>query len=147
MDGSLALQMLTVQALDELMSGLLALEVRVVAIAEVELAARRGVVADKPAAWFVTVVLLHQRVEGRADCAENAELFKVRAEPRPEPVIRAGLVDGAGVYLDPVADQPRVLKPDDQARDGGDGQPRDDDRAPLFHLCSPPRRPARLTLI
>jgi hypothetical protein len=32
------------------MSGLLALEVWVVAIAEVELAARRGVVADPPAA-------------------------------------------------------------------------------------------------
>jgi hypothetical protein len=46
-----------VQALDELMSWLPALEVRVVAITEAELAARRGVVADPPAARFVTVVL------------------------------------------------------------------------------------------
>jgi hypothetical protein len=56
-DASLALPVLTVQALDELMSWLLALEVRVVAVTEVELAVRRGVVADPPAARFVTVVL------------------------------------------------------------------------------------------
>jgi uncharacterized membrane protein len=59
-DGGLAFQMLTVQALDELMSWLLALEVRVVAITQVELAVRRGMVADPPAAWFVTVVLPEQ---------------------------------------------------------------------------------------
>ena len=56
-DGSLALQVLTVQALDELMSWLPALEVRVVAVTQVEPAVRRGVVADPPAARFVTVVL------------------------------------------------------------------------------------------
>ena len=40
-DGGLALPVLTVQPLDELMSWPLALEVRVMAIAQVELAARR----------------------------------------------------------------------------------------------------------
>src|SRR5215471_14867459 len=109
--------MLTVQALDELVSWLLTLEVRVVAITEIELAVRRGVIADPPAARLVTVVPLHQMVDADADRAENAELFKVRAESRPEPVIGAGFVDGACVHLKPVAHQPRVLKPDDQARD------------------------------
>ena len=56
-DGGLALQMLTVQALDELMGWLLALEVRVMAVTQVELAAGGGMVADPPAARFVTVVL------------------------------------------------------------------------------------------
>jgi len=41
-DGCLALQVLTVQPLDELVSWLLAPEIRVVAITEVELAACRG---------------------------------------------------------------------------------------------------------
>src|SRR6202007_2577485 len=99
----------------------------VMAIAQVELAARRGVVADPPAARFVTVELPHQRVDGCADRAENAELCQVRAEPRPEPVVGSRLVDGAGVHLKPVTHKPRMLKPDDQARDGGDGPPRGDD--------------------
>jgi hypothetical protein len=46
------------------MGWLLALEVRVVAIAEVELATRRGVVAEPLAAWLVAVVLLDQLVQG-----------------------------------------------------------------------------------
>jgi hypothetical protein len=89
-NGFLALQVLTVQPFDEFMSWLLALEVRVVAVAEVELAARGRVVADPPAAWLVAVVLLDQLVERGADRAEDAELFQVRAEPGPEPVVRAG---------------------------------------------------------
>jgi hypothetical protein len=109
MNGGLAFQMLTVQALDELMSWLVALEVRVVAVTQVELAVGGRVVADPPAARFVTVVLPEQRVDGDADRAENAELFKVRAEPGPEPVIGPGLVDGARMYLQPVPHQPRVL--------------------------------------
>src|SRR5262245_58239876 len=141
-NGGLALQVLTVQSLDELMSWLLALEVRVVAIAEVELAAGGRVVADPPAARFVTVVLLEQRVDGCADRAENAELFKVRAEPGPEPVIGSGLVDGARVYLKPVAHQPCVLEPDAQTHDDSAGHKDGDDRTPL-HFCSAPgRQPA-----
>jgi hypothetical protein len=83
----LALQVLTVQPLDELVSGLPAPEIRVMTVTEVELAVRRGVIADPPAAWLMTVVLLHQLVDACGDCTENAELFKVRAESRPEPVI------------------------------------------------------------
>src|SRR5690348_15247809 len=142
-DGGLALQMLTVQALDELMSGLPALEVRVVAVTQVELAARRRVVAEPPAARFVTVELPHQRVDACGDRAENAELFKVGTEPRPEPVIGAGFVDGAGVHLKPVTGKPRVLKPDDQDPDSSKGQAGDDYWTPL-RCCSPPgRRAAR----
>ena len=59
-NGRLAFQMLSVQALDELMGWLLALEVRVMAVTEVELAARGRVVADPPAARLVTVVLPEQ---------------------------------------------------------------------------------------
>src|SRR5690348_1209859 len=142
-DGGLALQMLTVQALDELMSWLLALEVRVVPVTQVELAARRRVVAEPPAARFVTVELPHQRVDACGDRAENAELLQVGTEPRPEPVVGAGLVDGAGVHLKPVTGKPRVLKPDGQDRDTSAGQAGDDHWAPL-HGCSPPgRRAAR----
>ena len=74
--------MLTVQPLDELVSWLLAPEIRVVAITEVELAACRGVIADPPAAWLMTVVFLHQLVDACGDCAENAEFFKVTLRNR-----------------------------------------------------------------
>ena len=47
-NGRLAVQVLAVQPFDNFMGWLLALEVGVVAIAEVELAARRGVVAEPP---------------------------------------------------------------------------------------------------
>src|SRR5215470_1039839 len=77
---------LALQALDELMSWLPALEVRVVQVAQIELAARRRMVAEPPAAGFVTVELPHQRVDASGYRAENAELFKVGTEPRPEPV-------------------------------------------------------------
>jgi len=135
----LALQVLTVQPLDELVSWLFTPEIRVMAITEVELAVRRGVIADPPAAWLMTVVLLHQLVDACGDCAENAELFKVRAESRPEPVIRAGLVDGARVHLEPVADKPHVLKLYDRARYGRACQAGYDNRTPL-QRCSPPSR-------
>jgi len=100
----LALQVLAVQPFDELMGRLLALVVGMVAIAEQELAARGGMLPDPPAARLVTVVLLDQLVDARADRAEDAELLQVRAEPRPEPVVRAGLVDGARVHLEPVTE-------------------------------------------
>jgi len=109
------------------------------AITEVELAVRRGVIADPPAAWLMTVVLPHELVDGGADRAEDAELFKVRAESRPEPVIRAGLVDGARVHLEPVADKPHVLKLYDRARYGRACQAGYDNRTPL-QRCSPPSR-------
>jgi hypothetical protein len=52
-NGLLALQVLTVQPFDELMGWLLALEVRVVAVAEVELAARPGWLPSRqqPGSW------------------------------------------------------------------------------------------------
>src|SRR5215831_15730345 len=133
-NGLLALQVLAVQPFDQLMSWLPPLEVRVVAVAEVELAARCGVVAEPPAAWLVAVVFLDQLVHGGTDRAQDAELFQVGAEPGPEPVIRAGLVDDARVHLEPVIEEPRVLKPDAQARYGDTYQAGNDDRTPL-HLC------------
>src|ERR1700758_2663256 len=107
------------QPLDQLMGWLSALVVGVMAIAEQELAACRGMPSDPGAARLVTVVLLDQLVDARADRAEDAELRKVRAEPRPEPVIRAGLVDGARVHLEPVTDQPGVDDPECYDRHSG----------------------------
>jgi hypothetical protein len=101
-NGCLALQVLTVQPFDELMGRLFALVVGMVAIAEQELAARGGMLPDPPATGLMTVVLLDQLVDARADGAEDAELLQVRAEPGPEPVVRAGLVDGARMHRKPV---------------------------------------------
>ena len=100
----LALQVLTVQSLDQLVSGLHALIVGMVAITEQELAARSLVLPDPPAARLVTVVLLDQLVDGRADRAEDTELLQIRAEPGPEPVVRTWLVDSARVNLEPVTE-------------------------------------------
>jgi hypothetical protein len=138
MNGGLAFQVLSVQALDELMSWLLALEVRVVAVTQVELAAGGWVVADPPAARFVTVVLSEQRVDGGANRAENAELFKVRAEPGPEPAVGPGLVDGARVHLEPMTELRRVENPEGDRCRSGTGQGDHDDQAPLHHRS--PRR-------
>ena len=80
-DRCLALQVLTMQPLDQLTSWLPALVVGVVAVAEQELAAGRGMVSDSPAARLVTVVLLDQLVDARADRAEDAELRDVGADP------------------------------------------------------------------
>src|SRR5580700_6322247 len=99
----LALHVLTVQPFDELVSWLSAPIVGMVAIAEQELAACRGMLPDPPATRLVTVVLLDQLINARGDRAEDAELLQVRAEPGPEPVVRTGLVDGARVHLEPVA--------------------------------------------
>lgn len=92
----LALLVLTMQLVAQLASWLSALVVGVMAIAEQELAACRGMLPDSPAARLVTVVLLDELVDARANRAEDAELFNVRAEPGPESVVGAGLVDGAG---------------------------------------------------
>jgi hypothetical protein len=110
-DGALALQVLTVQPFDELMSWLPALVVGMVAIAQQELAARGGMLPDPPAAGLVTVVLLDQLVDARADRAEDAELLQVRAEPGPEPVVRTGLIDGARAHLKPVTEERRRGEP------------------------------------
>jgi hypothetical protein len=91
-DRGLALHVLAVQPFDEFMSGLLALIVRMVAVTEHELAAGRGMLPDPPAAWLVTVVLPHQLVDARADRAQDAELFDVRAEPGPEALPRSSKV-------------------------------------------------------
>src|SRR5215813_1758434 len=99
------------------MSWFSALVVGVVAVAEQELAASRGMLPDSPAARLVTVVLPDQLVDARADRAEDAELFEVGAEPGPEPVVGAGLVDGAGVHLEPEAGLPGVDNPDDDGDD------------------------------
>jgi hypothetical protein len=132
----LALQVLTVQPVDQLMSWLCALVVGVVAIAEQELAACRGMLPDPPAARLVTVVLLDQLVDARADRAEDTELLQVRAEPGPESVVRTGLIDGARVHLEPVT-RLRVENPEgDRRRSGADQGGRGDQAPP--HRRSPP---------
>jgi hypothetical protein len=136
-DDCLALQVLTVQPLDELMGRLPALIVGMVAVAEQELAARGGIAPDPPAARLVAVVLLDQLVDARADRAEDAELLQVRAEPGPEPVVRAGLVDGARVHLEPVTEQRRVQNPEGDRRRSGAYQADHADQAPP-HRRSPP---------
>src|SRR5215471_10048878 len=118
-DRRLPLQVLAVQSLDELMRWLLAQVVGMVAVTQRELATRRRMRADPPAAWLVAVVLLDQLVGGGGDRADNGELGKVGAEPRPEPVVGARLIDGARVHLKPVPDSPRVDDPEGYARDGG----------------------------
>src|SRR5215831_566143 len=107
----LALQVLTVQPFDQLMSWLSALVVGVMPIAEQELAACRVILPDSPAAGLVTVVLLDQLVDARTDRAEDTELLDVRAEPGPESVVGPGLIDDARVHLEPVADLPGVDNP------------------------------------
>src|SRR5690348_586786 len=135
----LALQVLTVQPLDKLMSWLLALVVGVVQVTQRELAARRRMVADPPAAWVMAVVLLDQLVHAGADRADDAELGEVGAEPRPEPVVGSRLVDSARVYLKPVPDQPRVDSPQGYARCYGAYQAGCDGGGPPLHRYSPPR--------
>src|SRR6516164_5837461 len=129
----LALQVLTVQPLDQLMSRLAALVVGMVAMAEQELAARRGILPDPPAAWLVTVVLLDELVDARADRAEDTELFNVRAEPGPEPVVHTGLIDDAHVHLEPVAEL-RVENPEGDRRRNGANQGGHGDQTPS-HRC------------
>src|ERR1700744_5676598 len=135
-DGCVARQALAMQPLDQLMSRLSALVVGMVAVAEQELATRRGMLPDTPAARLVAGVFSDQPEDTRAERAEDAELFNVRAEPGPEPVVGAGLVDGSGVYLEPVTSLRCVHEPDNDAHHGGTGQP-GYDRTP-FHRCSPP---------
>src|SRR5262249_52276655 len=132
----------TMQPLDQLMSRFSALVVGVVAVTEQELAASRGMLPDSPAARLVTVVLPDQLVDARADRAEDAELFEVGAEPRPQSRGGAGLVDGAGVELEAGAGLPGVDKPDADGDDRHSGayQAGYVDRTPL-HNCSPPLHP------
>ena len=122
----LAFQVLTVQPFDELVSRLPAPVVRMMAITEHELAVGRGILPDPPASRLVTVVLLDQLVDACGDPAEDAELLEVRAEPGPEPVVGARLVDGPRVQLKPITDLPRVDQPDGYSRHRGAGQADDD---------------------
>ena len=89
-DCRLPLQVLPVQPLDEFMSWLLALVFGVVAVTQGELAVRRRMVADPPAAGGMAVVLLDQLIHAGGDRADDAELGQVRAKPRPEPVVGPG---------------------------------------------------------
>src|SRR5262249_41651562 len=104
-----------VQPFDERVIWLSTLVVRVVAVAQRELAARRRMRADSPAAWLMAVVLLEQLVHAGADRADDAELGKVRPESRPKPIVRARLIDGARVHLKPLPQLPRVYNPEGYA--------------------------------
>jgi hypothetical protein len=64
----------------------------------------------------MTVVLIDQLVDAGADRANDAKLGQVRAEPGPEPVVGARIVDGAGVHLKPVPEEPHVDNPEGYAR-------------------------------
>src|SRR5215472_3311165 len=125
------------QPLDQLMGWLSALVVGVMPIAEQELAACGVILPDSPAARLVTVVLLDQLVDARADRAEDTELLDVRAESGPESIIGPGLVDDARVHLEPVADLTGVDDPQGDDRQSGAYQGGYKDRTP-FHNCSPP---------
>src|SRR5690242_2575149 len=137
----LALQVLTVQLVDQFMGRLPALVVGMVAIAKQELAARGGMLPDPPAAWLVTVVLLDHLVDARTDRAEDTELLQIRAEPGPESVVRAGFIDGAGVHLEPVVELRCVENPESYCRRSGAHEGGHGDQAPP-HRCSPPAQTA-----
>src|SRR5262249_59804809 len=98
---------------------------------------RAGLFPAPPAAGLMAVVLLEQLVHAGDDRADDAELGQVRAEPRPEPVVGARLVDGARVHRQPVPDEPPVENPEGDARRRGTYQAGRDDGTPL-HPCSPP---------
>jgi hypothetical protein len=55
------------------------------AVAQHELAARHGVIADTPAAGLMTVVLPHELIDAGDECADNSELGNVRAKPDQNP--------------------------------------------------------------
>jgi hypothetical protein len=104
MDHRLARQVFLVQPFDELVSWLFASVVRMVAVTQRELAARRRMRADPPAARLVTVVLPDHLIHAGGDRADNAELGKVRSESRPKRIVLARLISDARVHLKPVPD-------------------------------------------
>ena len=115
------------------MGRLLALVVRMVPVTEHELTAGGGMRADPPAAGLMAVDFLYQLVERSADRAKDAELGNVRAESRPEPIIRSRLIDRSRVQLEPVTHQARVENPEDNACHRRAYEPSYNDLAPL-HL-------------
>src|SRR5271169_4357145 len=115
------------------MGRLLALVVRMVPVAEHELTAGGRMRADPPAAGLMAVDFLYQLVERSADRAKDAELGNVRAESRPEPIIRSRLIDRSRVQLEPVTHQARVENPEDNACHRRAYEPSYNDLAPL-HL-------------
>src|ERR1700760_3156403 len=117
------------------MGRLLAVVVGVVAVTEHELPACGRMCADPPAAGLVAVDFLYQLVEPGADRAEDTELGNVRAESRPESVIRTRLIDRARVHLEPVTHQARVENPEDDACHSRAYEASRNDLAPL-HLRS-----------
>ena len=80
-NGSLLFDMLVVHANDEIVSRPDPSEVGMVAVTEEELATCRGVGSHTPTARFVTVVFLHQLIDGSGDGAKDAELRNIRTEP------------------------------------------------------------------
>src|SRR5262249_45103976 len=86
--------------------------------------------ADPPAARVMAVVLLEQLVHAGGDRADNGELGKVGAEPGPEPVVGARLIDGARVHLQPVPGNLRADNPEGHARHSGAYQANRDDGTP-----------------
>lgn len=111
LDCCLPFEVLTVQALDELMGRLCAPIIWMVPIAERELAPRRRMNSYSPAARFVTIILPEQLVEAGTDRADNAEFGQIRTEARPEAIIRTGLIYRARVHLKPVPDRAGVESP------------------------------------
>jgi len=104
MDYRLACQVLLVHPFDKLVSWFFALKVWMVAVTQRELATRRLMRADPPAAWLVAVVLPDQLIHASSDRADNTEFGKVRPESRPKRIVLAGFISDARVHLKPVSD-------------------------------------------
>jgi hypothetical protein len=67
------------------------------------------VVADPPTAWLMAVVPLHDLLHAGAVRADDAELGDIRAESRPEPVVRTRFIHRAGMHRKPVIDNGRIF--------------------------------------
>src|SRR5262249_40176837 len=90
--GRLMLEMLRVETLDDLVGRLPPAEVRVMAVAQQELATGRRMGTDSPAPRFPAVVLPDELVSGGAHGADEREFPQIRPDPGPEAVPRAGKV-------------------------------------------------------
>lgn len=110
----LALAVFTMQPLDQLAGWSVTLVVRVMLVAEVELAIGRRMVAHPPAALLVAVELPGQLIHSRDDCSDEAELGQIRPEAGPECIIGSRLVHRAGMHRQQVVDSSDMPDPDEK---------------------------------
>jgi hypothetical protein len=79
--GSLSFRVLAVHPNDQVVCRFGSVVVGVVTVTKEKLASGRRVRSHSPAARLVTVVFLHELVDGRGDGTKDAELCEIRAEP------------------------------------------------------------------